>query len=230
MKNKILIVEDDKDISKMLEYNLLKEGYGVISSDNGETALDIADKDRPGLIILDLMLPGIGGLNVCKILKKTASTSSIPIIMLTAKSQESDKVAGLDAGADDYVTKPFSLKELMARVKAVERRAKERDIFPDTFRKNDLAVDFGRITVTVKDKPVELTAREFELLKALVKARGKVISRDELLDNIWGFGNSSRIETRTVDVHIRTLRKKLRNAKDLIITVKKFGYRFDYEV
>jgi two-component system alkaline phosphatase synthesis response regulator PhoP len=230
MKNMMLIVEDDKDISKMLEYNLRKEGYSVLATPNGEDALDIADKDRPSLIILDLMLPGIGGLNVCKILKKTASTSSIPIIMLTAKSQESDKVAGLDAGADDYVTKPFSLKELMARVKAVERRVKERELFPDTFRKNDLAVDFGRITVTIKDKPVELTAREFELLKALIKARGKVISRDELLDNIWGFGNSSRIETRTVDVHIRTLRKKLRNAKDLIITVKKFGYRFDNEI
>ncbi|MFA5351358.1 MAG: response regulator transcription factor, partial [Candidatus Omnitrophota bacterium] len=180
MKEKILIIEDEKDIVKMLEYNLKKEGFQVISSRDGEEALDMAVRDNPDLVILDLMLPGLDGLEVCKILKKEAKTAQIPIIMLTAKSQESDKVVGLELGADDYVTKPFSPRELVARIKAVLRRVHDKDKLPEAYRSGDLVIDFARITVSVKDKPVELTAKEFELLKTLVKAKGRMLSRDFL--------------------------------------------------
>ncbi|MFA5143578.1 MAG: response regulator transcription factor [Candidatus Omnitrophota bacterium] len=226
-KEKILIVEDEKDIVKMLEYNLKKEGYATLSARNGEEAIKIAGKECPGLILLDLMLPGMDGLEVCKTLKTERKTSSIPIIMLTAKSQESDKVVGLELGADDYVTKPFSPRELVARIKAVLRRGKER--LPEMLSVGDMSVDFSRIAVTVKGRPAELTSKEFELLKTLIKAKGRVLSRDYLLDAIWGFDQASEIQTRTVDVHIRTLRKKLKGAAKYIITVKNYGYRFEDE-
>ncbi len=229
MKEKILIVEDEKDIAKMLEYNLNKEGYRVFAVRDGEDALDASFKEHPDIIILDLMLPGIDGLEVCKELKKEAKTAAIPVIMLTAKSQESDKVLGLELGADDYVTKPFSPRELMARVKAVLRRAKEKDKQPDVLKIGELTIDFSKISVAVRDKPVELTAKEFELLKTLIKAKGRVLSRDYLLDTIWGFDHAVEIQTRTVDVHIRTLRKKLKSQASRIITVKNYGYRFEQE-
>ena len=229
MKEKILIVEDEKDIIKMLEYNLKKDGYRVIDARDGEDALDLAVREHPDLILLDLMLPGMDGLEVCKALKKESKTSSIPIIMLTAKSQESDKVVGLELGADDYITKPFSPRELMARIKAVLRRATEKEKLPEIFQEGDLKIDFSKISVTVKDKPVELTAKEFELLKILLKAKGRVLSRDYLLDTIWGFDHAMEIQTRTVDVHIRTLRKKIKTASKYIITVKNYGYRFEIE-
>jgi len=229
MKEKILIVEDEKDIIKMLEYNLKKEGFRVIAARDGEDALDLAVRDHPDLILLDLMLPGMDGLEVCKALKKESKASSIPIIMLTAKSQESDKVVGLELGADDYITKPFSPRELIARIKAVLRRATEKEKLPEIFQAQDLKIDFSKISVTVKDKPVELTAKEFELLKTLLKAKGRVLSRDYLLDTIWGFDHAMEIQTRTVDVHIRTLRKKLKTAAKYILTVKNYGYRFETE-
>lgn len=229
MKEKILIVEDEKDIVKMLEYNLKKEGFKVIAAVDGEDALELAGRQQPDLILLDLMLPGMDGLEVCKVLKKESKTSSIPIIMLTAKSQESDKVAGLELGADDYITKPFSPRELVARIKAVLRRVTEREKLPEIFQAGDLKIDFSRICLTVKDKPVELTAKEFELLKTLLRGKGRVLSRDYLLDSIWGFDHAMEIQTRTVDVHIRTLRKKLKNASKYIITVKNYGYRFETE-
>ena len=229
MKEKILIVEDEKDIIKMLEYNLKKEGFRVVDARDGEDALDLANRENPDLILLDLMLPGMDGLEVCKALKKENKTGSIPVIMLTAKSQESDKVVGLELGADDYVTKPFSPRELIARIKAVMRRVTEKEKLPEIFQAGDLKIDFARISVTVKDKPVELTAKEFELLKTLLKAKGRVLSRDHLLDTIWGFDHAMEIQTRTVDVHIRTLRKKLKNASKYIITVKNYGYRFEIE-
>ncbi len=229
MKEKILIVEDEKDIVKMLDYNLKKEGFRVLSVNDGEDALDLASREHPDLIILDLMLPGIDGLEVCKSLKKEAKTASIPIIMLTAKSQESDKVIGLELGADDYVTKPFSPRELIARIKAVLRRVKEKDRLPEALKIGDLTIDFSKIAVTVKNKAVELTTKEFELLKTLIKAKGRVLSRDYLLDNIWGFDHADQIQTRTVDVHIRTLRKKLKSEAKRIITVKNYGYRLEYE-
>ena len=229
MKEKILIVEDEKDIIKMLEYNLKKEGFKVIDARDGEDALDLAVREYPDLILLDLMLPGIDGLDVCKTLKKESKTSSIPIIMLTAKSQESDKVVGLELGADDYITKPFSPRELIARIKAVLRRATEKEKLPEVFQLGDLRIDFSKISVSVKDKPVELTAKEFELLKTLLKAKGRVLSRDYLLDSIWGYDHAMEIQTRTVDVHVRTLRKKLKAAAKMILTVKNYGYRFEIE-
>ena len=226
MKEKILIVDDEKDIVKMLDYNLKNEGFRTISASNGEEALDLAKREHPDLIILDLMLPGIDGLDVCKTLKKESKTSNMPIIMLTAKVQESDKVIGLELGADDYVTKPFSPRELVARVKAVLRRAKEKERLPDILNIGDLRIDFSKILVTLKSKPIELTSKEFELLTTLMKAKGRVLSRDYLLDNIWGFDHAIEIQTRTVDVHIRTLRKKLKTESKRIITVKGYGYRF----
>jgi len=229
MKETILIVEDEKDIVKMLDYNLKKEGFKTLSTHDGEDALDLAIKDQPDLIILDLMLPGIDGLEVCKTLKKENKTASIPIIMLTAKSQETDKIVGLELGADDYVTKPFSPRELIARIKAVLRRAKDKDNFKEILKMGDLMIDLSKIMVSVKNKPIELTAKEFELLKTLIKAKGRVLSRDYLLDTIWGFDNAVEIQTRTVDVHIRTLRKKLKSEASRIVTVKNYGYRFEYE-
>jgi len=226
-KEKILIVEDEKDIVKMLEYNLKKDGYSTLSARNGEDAIDSAKRSQPNLILLDLMLPGMDGLEVCRTLKAERKTSNIPIIMLTAKSQESDKIVGLELGADDYVTKPFSPRELIARIKAVLRRGKEK--LPELFKLGGLEIDFSKIAVTVKDKPVELTAKEFELLKTLIKAKGRVLSRDHLLDTIWGFDQASEIQTRTVDVHIRTLRKKLKSESKYIVTVKNYGYRFEDE-
>ncbi len=229
MKEKILIVEDEKDIIKMLEYNLKKEGFKVISAGDGEDALDLAVRGQPDLILLDLMLPGMDGLEVCKALKKESKAAAIPIIMLTAKGQESDKVVGLELGADDYMTKPFSVRELIARIKAVLRRVAEKEKLPEIFQAGDLKIDFAKISVTVKDKPVELTAKEFELLRTLLAAKGRVLSRDYLLDTIWGFDHAMEIQTRTVDVHIRTLRKKLKNASKYILTVKNYGYRFEVE-
>ena len=229
MKEKILLVDDEKDIVKMLDYNLKKEGYKAVSAYDGEKALDSARREIPDLIILDLMLPGMDGLEVCKLLKKEPKTSHIPIIMLTAKTQEADKIVGLELGADDYVTKPFSPRELLARVKAILRRGKEKEKLPEVLKIGDLTIDFSRIQALLKGKPVELTSKEFELLKTLVRARGRVLSRDYLLDNIWGLDQSLEIQTRTVDVHIRTLRKKLKSAARHIITVKNYGYRFEAE-
>lgn len=228
-KEKILIVEDEKDIAKMLEYNLQKEGFKTCVAGDGEDALDAVKAEHPDIVLLDLMLPGIDGLEVCKTLKGDAQTSPVPIIMLTAKSQESDKIVGLELGADDYVTKPFSPRELMARIKAVLRRVKEKDKLPEVLKIGDLTIDFAKIRVAVKDKACELTAKEFELLKTLVKAKGRVLSRDYLLDAIWGFDHAMEIQTRTVDVHIRTLRKKLKSESGRIFTVKNYGYRFEYE-
>jgi two-component system, OmpR family, alkaline phosphatase synthesis response regulator PhoP len=229
VKEKILVVEDDKDIVKMLEYNLKKEGFKVITASDGEDALDLAVRQYPDLILLDLMLPGIDGLEVCKSLKKESKTSPIPVIMLTAKGQEADKVVGLELGADDYITKPFSLRELIARIKAVLRRVTEKESLPEIFQAGDLLIDFAKISVTVKGKPVELASKEFELLKTLLKAKGRVLSRDYLLDTIWGYDHALEIQTRTVDVHIRTLRKKLKSAANMILTVKNYGYRFQVE-
>jgi len=227
IKEKILIIEDEKDIVKMLDYNLKKEGFRTVSSNNGEDGLKLASGEHPDLILLDLMLPGIDGLEVCKTIKKDDKTSGIPIIMLTAKRQETDKIVGLELGADDYITKPFSIKELIARIKAVIRRGKTIDKSPETFAIDKLVVDFSKIAVFVNDKPVELTSKEFELLKILIKAKGRVLSRDYLLDTIWGFDNAMEIQTRTVDVHIRTLRKKLKGESRHIVTVKNYGYRFE---
>ena len=229
MREKILIVEDERDIVRMLEYNLKKEGFRVVSASDGREALRRAEREHPDIIILDLMLPEIDGLEVCKTLKQSSGTADIPIIMLTAKAQETDKIVGLELGADDYITKPFSIRELTARVKAVLRRAREKEKLPEIFKIGNLTIDFSKIKVAIGNKPVELTAKEFELLSALIKAKGRVLSRDYLLDNIWGFDKAVEIQSRTVDVHIQTLRKKLRQEAKRVVTVKNYGYRFELE-
>ncbi len=229
MKEKILIVDDEKDIVKMLDYNLKKEGFRAMSCYDGEDALNFVKRESFNLIILDLMLPGIDGLEVLKSLKKEDKTSRIPVIMLTAKAQESDKIVGLELGADDYITKPFSPRELIARVKAVLRRMKEKEELPQVLKIGNISIDFAKISVSVNNKPIELTAKEFELLRTLIKANSRVLSRDYLLDTIWGFDHAIEIQTRTVDVHIRTLRKKLKSEAKRIVTVKNYGYRFETE-
>ncbi len=229
MKEKILIVDDEKDIVKLLDYNLKKEGFRTVVSFDGKDALDLVIKEHPNLILLDLMLPEIDGFEVCKSLKKNDKTSEIPVIMLTAKSQETDKVIGLELGADDYITKPFSPRELIARIKAVLRRSQDKFKTEDLFKFKDLLIDFSKIKVFVAGKELDLTAKEFELLKTLINAHGRVLSRDYLLDTIWGYDKASEILTRTVDVHIRTLRKKLKTASKYILTVKNYGYRFEQE-
>jgi len=230
MKGKILIVDDEKDIVKMLDYNLKKEGFMTVSAYDGQEAILAAQRDSPDLIILDIMLPNIDGLEVCKILKKDDNTARIPIIMLTAKAQEADKIVGLELGADDYITKPFSIRELIARIKAVLRRLSEKEDLAEVIKEGELVLDFAKVKAYVKNKPVALTTKEFELLKILIKAKGRVLSRDYLLDTVWGFDRAEEIQTRTVDVHIRTLRKKLKSAAKYIITVKNYGYRFEFNI
>lgn len=227
MNEKILIVEDEKDIARMIDYNLKKEGYRTVLTHDGPAGVAAAGRERPDLMILDLMLPGVDGLEVCRRLKKDDKTAGIAIIMLTAKSGETDRVVGLEMGADDYVTKPFSVRELLARVRAVLRRVSDKNEARELYKSGDLQIDFAKILVQVKNKPVELTAKEFELLKALVKAKGKVISRDGLLDLVWGFDAAAEVLTRTVDVHVMTLRKKLKSEGVRIVTVKNYGYRFE---
>ena len=227
MDEKILIVEDEKDIARLLEYNLRKEGYRTVLAHEGAGAPLLAAKERPSLIILDLMLPGLDGLEVCRRVKMNAKTASIPIIMLTAKGEESDKLVGLEMGADDYVTKPFSVKELLARVKAVLRRSAAAAETLEIYRTGDLELDCSRVLALVKGKPADLTSREFELLKALMTAGGRMLSREALLDKAWGMDAALEVETRTVDVHIGTLRKKLGAEGRRIVTVKNYGYRFE---
>ncbi|MBI4981721.1 MAG: response regulator [Candidatus Omnitrophica bacterium] len=229
MKEKILIVDDEKDIVKMLDYNLKKEGYRTAFAYDGEDALVLVKREHPDLILLDLMLPEIDGLEVCKQLKKEEKTAGIPVIMLTAKSQETDKVIGLELGADDYITKPFSIRELIARVKVVLRRSKESERPAEVMKIGSIAIDFPKIQVFVGGKQIVLSSKEFELLTTLIKAKGRVLSRDFLLDSIWGYDHAMEIQTRTVDVHIMSLRKKLKNQAKRIVTVKNYGYRFDFD-
>jgi two-component system alkaline phosphatase synthesis response regulator PhoP len=227
MDAKILIVEDEKDIARMIDYNLKKEGYRTVLLHDGSYAALTAAKERPDLILLDLMLPGLDGLEICRRVRMDAKIASIPIIMLTAKGEESDKVVGLEMGADDYVTKPFSVKELMSRVKAVLRRSALLGEVLEIYRAGDLELDCSRVLALVKGKPQDLTAREFELLKALMAAGGKMLSREALLEKVWGVDAALEVETRTVDVHVGTLRKKLKAEGKRIVTVKNYGYRFE---
>lgn len=230
MNEKILVVEDERDIARMIEYNLKKEGFRTVLVHDGGFAAGAAAKEKPALILLDLMLPGLDGLEICRRLKADAKTASIPIIMLTAKGEESDKVLGLGLGADDYVTKPFSLKELLARVQAVLRRASVKASAapaPEKLKAGAIELDAARVEVRVKGAPVELTSKEFELLKALMACGERVMPREELLEKAWGMDASLEVETRTVDVHIGTLRRKLKSEGKRIVTVKNYGYRFE---
>jgi two-component system alkaline phosphatase synthesis response regulator PhoP len=227
-KETVLVIEDEKNIAELVKYNLEQEGFAVQHANRGDSGLDQARKSKPDLIILDLMLPGLDGIEICKILKQNEKTEAIPIIMLTAKTQESDRVVGLELGADDYVSKPFSPRELVARVKAVLRRGREKPS-DKPLKAGILELDQFKHIVSLKAKPVELTSKEYDLLKILMESHGRVLSRDLLLEKVWGYDGSLNIETRTIDMHIGQLRKKLKQEGERIITVKNVGYRFDYE-
>ena len=223
-KLKILIVDDEKNIVEAVRYALEKEGFRTVVAHDGARGLELARREVPDLVLLDWMLPELDGLEVCRLLKRDEATRSIPILMLTVKSGETDKVLGLELGADDYVTKPFSPRELVARIKALLRRTQPPPA-PNVLELDALKVDWGKHLVSVKGKPVELTPKEFDLLKALVEAKGRVLSRETLLDRVWGYERSVEIETRTVDLHISQLRKKLPPVERRIVTVKSAGYR-----
>lgn len=222
-KRKILVVDDEHHILELIQFNLENNGFEVMTCDNGEDAVRIANNHEFDLMILDLMLPGIGGLEVCKQLRQEGH--ELPIIMLTAKGEEADKITGLDIGADDYLTKPFSIGELVARIKAVLRRIDEKPKEKgDIIRINQITIDKEKHEVKSKGQLLELTLKEFELLKMLAENKGKVLSRDIILDKIWGYEYFG--DTRTVDVHIRHLRKKIDDdAGNLIETVRGVGYK-----
>lgn len=228
-KEKILIVDDEEHILELIKFNLLNAGYEVLTANDGINAVKIAKEEMPSLVLLDLMLPGIDGFDVCKEIKRDSEMKKTSIIMLTAKGEELDKILGLELGADDYITKPFSVRELLARVKAVLRRT---NVFSETqsemYDSKNLKVDFERHDVYANGKKIDLTLKEFELLKILIKNKGKILKRETLLDKIWGYEYIG--ETRTVDVHIRYLRKKIeeddKNPR-FIETIRGVGYRFN---
>ena len=222
-KSKILIVEDDRDIAGMVEYNLREEGYETLSAFNGEDGVKLAKKESPDLVILDIMLPIINGFEVCRILKKEQITADIPVIILSAKSQETDKVVGLELGADDYITKPFSPRELIARIRAILRRGRALSI-NSYIERGDIVIDSSKHKLMVRQKDVSLTFTEFKLLEFLARRPGMVFSRDQILDGV--IGDNALVCDRTVDAHVKSLRRKLGKAKNYIETVRGAGYRF----
>lgn len=225
---KILVVDDEEHIAELINYNLTNNGYKVIIANNGIDAVKVAIEEKPSLILLDLMIPGKDGYDVCKEIRSNSEIRNTPIIMLTAKSEEFDKILGLELGADDYITKPFSVRELLARVKAVLRRVSIVEPENNILTFGDLVADFDKRKILIKDKKLDLTLKEFELLEILIRNKGKILTRDTLLDKIWGYEYIG--ETRTVDVHIRYLRKKIeaddKNPK-FIETIRGVGYRFN---
>jgi DNA-binding response OmpR family regulator len=224
MQQTILIVEDDADIAEGLHYNLKREGFRTVIAESGEKGLRLAldEKNPPSLVLLDLMLPGMTGMELCRRLRKETQTEQTPVIMLTARAAEGDKILGLETGADDYIVKPFSIKEVIARVRAVLRRV-EKDTVP-RYADTRLAVDFADMRVTCDDRSVRLTRKEFALLEHLIANSGRVASRQQLLDTVWGYSYFG--DTRTLDVHIRRLRQKLDECGGCIETVVGVGYRF----
>ncbi len=225
-QNRVLIVEDEQDIASLIKHALERNGDAEAEIvGTGEAALKAVSARLPDLIILDLNLPILGGLEVCRILRTRADARDLPIIMLTARSGENDRVSGLDQGADDYVTKPFSLRELTARVRAVLRRTGPRERrLPTAYAGAHLTVDFEAVAVLVDGQQVRLTRREFELLQYLVQNKNRVVSRDKLLERVWGYDR--QVETRSVDVHVGRLRAKLKTAGAQIETLVGLGYRF----
>lgn len=221
-QEKVLVVEDDKEIVRLLKYNLEKEGFRVLVAADGEAGLSAARKERPELLILDAMLPKLDGFELLKALRKE---SSAPVLMLTARREELDRVLGLELGADDYVVKPFGVRELMARVKALLRRAGPAAAPSPLLRAGAIELDVERYEVKVKGKIVVLTTKEFDFLKLLMGAGGKVMSRDQILEKIWGYDQSMEIDTRTVDQHVARLREKLGSESSRVATVKNVGYR-----
>src|SRR3954470_6261160 len=219
----ILIVEDERDVIDLLTLNLRRAGgFNISTATDGIVGLQKARDEKPAFVILDLMLPGISGLELCKILKSERETRDIPILMLTARAEEIDRVVGLEFGADDYVTKPFSPREVILRIKAILRRGSSEET-QDRLSAGPITIDPSRHEVLVNGKAVELTSLEFKLLRTLMQRRGRVQERDRLLNEVWGY--ESVIDTRTVDTHVRRLREKLGKVGDAIETVRGFGYR-----
>ena len=219
MAREVLVVEDEPDIRRLIVLHLERDGFRCRTAANGPDALREVKAAAPDLVVLDLMLPELDGLEVCRRLRSDASTAGVPIIMLTAKSDEVDRVVGLEIGADDYVSKPFSPKELVARVRAVLRRA----------RPEPAPRVLSQSAVTLHGRALDLTPKEFDLLHALLEAAGRVLSREYLLNHVWGYARADEIESRTVDVHVRRLRAKLGDTGHRIATVKSVGYRFEAE-
>ena len=224
MLQEILIIEDDADIAESLQYNFKREGFRANIAESGEKGLRFAldEKNQPSLIILDLMLPGMSGMELCRRLRRESLTEKTPIIMLTAKAAEIDKIAGLELGADDYIVKPFSVKEVVARVRAVLRRFEKETV--ERYENANLTIDFADMRVTCGADDVKLTRKEFALFTYLIKSAGRVATRQNLLDNVWGYSYFG--DTRTLDVHIRRLRQKLGDCGNCIETVVGVGYRF----
>jgi len=222
-RNRVFVVEDEPDIAEVLEYNLEKEGFEVAVADRGDAALEQIRRDPPDLLILDLMLPGLGGLELTRALKRETSTSRIPIVMLTAKGEEVDRIVGFELGADDYIPKPFSPREVVLRVKAVLRRMQREPAEEEVLTLGGIELDVAghRLRVQGKEKP--LTATEFRLLKVLMERTGRVQSRSRLLSDVWGYAED--IDSRTVDTHIRRLRRKLGPEASRVETVIGVGYR-----
>ena len=220
----ILVIDDEKDILKLLQYNLEKEGYAVLSAETGEIGFESAQNKKPDLILLDWMLPGMDGLEVCRLLRANAATQRIPVVMLTAKGGEIDQVVGLEMGATDYVSKPFSVKVLLARVKNIFKNQAFNPEAKKNISAGGLVIDREKMTFTVKGRPVSLTKLEFNILAYLMENRGKAFSRDRLLSGAWQ--GEAFVVDRTVDVHIKSIRKKLGKYRELLETIRGTGYRF----
>ena len=223
---RVLVVEDEIDVANLVKHAIERGGDATVEvATSGAGALELVTRSAPDLVVLDLNLPGLDGTEVCRLIRSRPATSTLPIIMLTARTEESDRVLGLDLGADDYITKPFSPRELAARVRAVLRRkATSQPSAMSLYRGSRIVADFDAVSVTVDGEPIRLTRREFELLRCLVENRNRVLSRERLLVRVWGYDQS--IETRSVDVHVGRLRSKLRTAGPQIETVVGLGYRF----
>ena len=224
----ILVVEDEEDILDLISYNLKQAGFSIIAVESGEEALEVASEENFSLVLLDLMLPGIDGLEVCRLLRAKPETKNIPVLMLTARTEEVDRIVGLELGADDYLTKPFSPRELVLRVRAILRRAEVvESVSDETIRVGSLTIDPIEHRVQLLGEEIELTATEFRLLLTLAQRRGRVQSREELLNVVWGYEHSGY--RRTVDTHLSRLRAKMGEAADYLETVRGVGYRFRRE-
>jgi DNA-binding response OmpR family regulator len=223
-KGTILVIDDEKDLIELVRYNLEREGYDVIAAADGPSGLEIAMQHKPDLIVLDLMMPGMDGLEVCKQLRSDARTNRVPVIMLSAKAAETDRIVGLELGSDDYITKPFSPRELVARTKAVLRRTVLQESQGQVIRQGELSIDVNRHEVSFQGASVALTATEFRILHFLASRPGRVLSRDEIIDA--ALGRNAAVFDRTIDVHVTAIRKKLGKGGEQIETIRGFGYKF----
>jgi DNA-binding response OmpR family regulator len=221
-ENNILLIEDDKSLIRILRYNFEKAGYAVTVANNGQAGLEAFRESKPDLVVLDVMMPKLDGFEFLKIVRKQSQT---PILMLTARKEEVDRVLGLEMGADDYVTKPFSIRELLARIKVLLKRASGKKLELSQLRSGDLEIDFTRYETKVKGKSVQLSTKEYQFLKCLAQVEGRALTRDELLEQVWGYDQSLEIDTHTVDQHVLRLRDKLGSEASRIVTVKGVGYR-----